>query len=403
MHMQVKNARSATAIIAFFWPSWHAWVYAICMIRVQAFKYRLNVRDKATDEYLSQQVGCARFVWNKALGLSETKYLGNSALSRMLPIWKKEHPWLAEADSMGLQQSLLNFDQAWKNFFRSPGLVGKPKFKRRLRNDSYRYVSAAAYKTRADSIWVPKIGWVSFRVSRAWEGKVKSVTITRKAGKWYVSLRCDVEVIDPIAREDSAIGIDVGVAQYATLSDGQHFSGVKTIKENRRELARLQRAFSRSKKGSARRRKKAGRIAAMHAYIANKRADRAHFVSSRIVKKHGQIRMEDLRLINMMASAAGTLENPGKNVAQKRGLNRHLADQGLRQFRTFVEYKLAWSGGGFAAVNPRHTSQKCHSCGHIDRANRPSQARFACVLCGHRDHADINAAKNIRDTAAGAR
>jgi putative transposase len=373
------------------------------MKRMQAYKYRLNVRDKATDEHLSQQVGCARFVWNKALGLSETKYPGNSALSEMLPVWKKEHPWLADADSMGLQQSLQNLDRAWKNFFREPGRVGRPKFKRRLMHDSYRYVSVAAQKTRADAIWLPKVGWVTFRASRPWQGEVKSVTITRKAGKWYVSLRCDVEVDDPVARTDDAIGIDVGIARYATLSDGNFYSGVKTIDEDRRALARLQRAFARGEKGSARRRKKAGRIAAMHAYIANKRADRAHFVSSRIVKKHGQIKMEDLRLVNMMASASGTVENPGTNVAQKRGLNRHLADQGLRQFRTFVEYKLAWSGGNFLAINPRYTSQKCHSCGHTDRANRPSQAVFACVACGHTDHADVNAAKNIRQAAAGAR
>jgi putative transposase len=371
------------------------------MNRAQAYRYRLNVRDVATATFLSQQVGCARFVWNKALALSESRYLGNKALSALLPTWKREHPWLAEADSIGLQQSLRHFNQAWQNFFREPGRVGRPKFKKRFANDSYRFVGAAAAKTRSNAIWLPKLGWVTFRASRAWQGEVKSVTITRKAGKWYVSLRCDVEVEAPAIRNEPWLGIDVGIAQYATLSDGQHYLGANSFRKNRRYLTRLQRAFARRKKGSARRRKMAGRIAAMHARIANIRLDRAHKVSSEIVKKHGRIRMEDLRLINMMASAKGTAEDPGKNVAQKRGLNRHLADLGLRQLRTFVAYKLNWSGGLFEAVNPQYTSQKCHACSHIDKANRPSQAVFKCVACGHFDHADINAAKNIRDTAAG--
>ena len=371
------------------------------MKRAQAYKYRLNVRDLATETYLSQQVGCARFVWNKALALSETSYPGNKALSALLPTWKQENLWLANADSIGLQQSLRNFNQAWQNFFRDPGRVGRPKFKKRLTYDSYRFVGAVAAKTRGNAIWLPKLGWVTFRASRPWQGDVKSVTITRKAGKWYVSLRCDVEVSEPAARQEPWVGIDVGIAQYATLSDGQHYLGANSFRRNRRNLARLQRAFARGKKGSARRRKMAGRIAAMHARIANIRQDRAHKVSSEIVKKHGQIRMEDLRLVNMMASAQGTVENPGKNVAQKRRLNRHLADQGLRQLRTFVEYKLKWSGGSFEAINPQYTSQKCNSCNHVDKANRPSQAVFKWVACGHADHADVNAAKNIRDTAAG--
>ena len=111
--------------------------------------------------------------------------------------------------------------------------------------------------------------------------------------------------------------------------------------------------------------------------------------------------MEDLRLLNVMKSAKGTIDEPGKNVAQKRGLSRHLADQGLRQLRTFIEYKLLWSGGTFEAVDPKYTSQRCHACKHVSRQSRLTQACFRCIACGHADHADVNAAKNIRDTAVG--
>jgi len=159
--------------------------------------------------------------------------------------------------------------------------------------------------------------------------------------------------------------------------------------------------LARQKKKSNRWRKTKGRIAALHHHIANKRQDHAHKVSSDLAKNHGRVRMEDLRVKNMMASAKGTVEKPGKNVAQKTGLNRHLADQGLRQLRCFVEYKLAWSSGSFEAINPAYTSQTCNACKHVDKANRRTQADFQCVACGHADHADLNAAKNIRDTAGG--
>ena len=168
-----------------------------------------------------------------------------------------------------------------------------------------------------------------------------------------------------------------------------------------KRLTKLQRKLARAAKGSRRRLQTKQRLAACHLYIANKRADHAHKISTEIVTKHGRVRMEDLRLVNMMKSAKGTVDEPGKNVAQKRGLSRHLADQGLRQLRTFIEYKLLWSGGTFEAVDPKYTSQRCHACKPVVRENRLTQAYLRCIACGHADHADVNAAKNIRDTAVG--
>ena len=316
----------------------------------------------------------------------------------MLPAWRNELPWLKDCDSIALQQAIGNFDRAWQNFFEFPEHFERPVAKHRFYHDSFRVVGNAATKTQSNRIWLPKYGWLSFRVSRAWQGRVTGYTISRKANRWYVSLQCQTEAVAPPTRIDSWVGIDVGIAQYATLSDGTCKAGVHAFKRNQRKLARLQRAVSRRQKGSNRRRKMVMRVAKQHAKIAFIRANHAHEVSTELVKNHGRIRMEDLRLVNMMKSAEGTAEKPGKMVAQKNGLNRHLADLGLRQFRSFVEYKLAWSGGFFEAVNPKHTSQRCHACGHIARENRVSQAAFKCVLCGHVDHADVNAAKNIRDS-----
>jgi putative transposase len=292
-------------------------------------------------------------------------------------------------------------DNTWQNFFSFPESYDRPGFKKRGDRDSFRIVGAAAQKTEANRVWLPKFGWLHFRVSRPWQGTVKSVTFRRRAGKWYVSFLTECEVAEPVKRQGDWLGIDVGIAKYATLSTGKHMPSVYALRHACQRLTKLSRKLQRATKGSYRRRRTKMRLAACHAQIANKRADHAHKVSSEIVTKHGRVRMEDLRLVNMMKSAKGTIDEPGKNVAQKRGLSRHLADQGLRQLRTFIEYKLAWSGGSFEAVDPKYTSQKCHVCKHVARENRVSQASFACVACGHKDHEDVNAAKNIRDTAVG--
>lgn len=401
MNVQGKNTRPAPTKVAFFYPSWHRPVYVTGMKRLQAYKYRLNVRNTETETKLSRQVGCARFIYNLGLSLSQEKYPGYLKLSKMLPEWKAKHLWLAEVDSIGLQQALRNLDRAWQNKFKFPEHFDEPTFKRRFVHDSYRYCGLAAAKTENNRIWVPKIGWITFRNSRPWQGTVKSVTISRKAKRWYVSLQCHVEIERPAIRIDPWVGVDVGIAQYAALSTGVMYPSIKAFQTNERFLARLQRRLARQTKKSNRWRKTKDRIAALQHHIANKRKDHAHKYSSKLVKNHGRVRMEDLRVKNMMASAKGTVEKPGKKVAQKTGLNRHLADQGLRQFRSFVEYKLAWSGGSFEAINPAYTSQTCHACKHVAKANRPTQAGFKCIACGHTDHADTNAAKNIRDTAGG--
>ena len=370
------------------------------MKRQKGYKYRLNLPSGAATR-LSQQAGCARFVWNRAMALSKDRYPGFKALSAMLPAWKKELPWLADAHSVALQQSLRNLDSAWGSFFKSPALFDRPKFKKRGDRDSFRIVGVAAAKAEASRIWLPKFGWIHFRASRPWQGIAKSVTFSRKAGKWYISIQTEQEVSEPAKRQGDWLGIDVGIAQYATLSTGEHKPSVRALRQDQKRLTKLSRKMQRATIGSRRRRKIKQRVAACHVRITNKRADHAHKVSSEIVTKHGRIRMEDLRLDNMMKSAKGTSENPGVNVAQKRSLSRHLGDQGLRQLRKFIQYKLEWSGGSFEAVDPKYTSQKCHACKHVARENRVSQASFACVACGHTDHADVNAAKNIRDTAVG--
>ena len=151
----------------------------------------------------------------------------------------------------------------------------------------------------------------------------------------------------------------------------------------------------RKKKFSSNWKKRKAAIARLHIRIADARNDFLHKVSTAISKSHAVVYIEDLKVRNMSASARGTVENPGKCVRQKAGLNKAILDQGWFEFRRQLSYKEQWRGGLVVAVPPQYTSQTCAGCGHVCAENRRSQALFVCVACGHEDDADVNAAKNV--------
>jgi len=137
------------------------------------------------------------------------------------------------------------------------------------------------------------------------------------------------------------------------------------------------------------------RIRKLHARIADIRLDHLHKLSTRLSKNHAVIVIEDLQIRNMSRSASGAVEQPGRNIRAKAGLNRSILDQGWFEFRRQLEYKQAWRGGMVIAVDLRHTSRRCPACGHAAKANRASQSYFECVACGYTAQADVNAARNI--------
>ena len=141
----------------------------------------------------------------------------------------------------------------------------------------------------------------------------------------------------------------------------------------------------------------------LNSRIANIRNDLLHKASATISKNHAIVVMEDLRITNMTKSAKGTIEQPGRNVRAKAGLNRRILDQGWGEFRRQLGYKLTWNCGTLLLVDPRNTSRKCSTCGHVSAENRRTQATFVCVTCGHACNADTNAAKNILGRAGCAR
>ncbi|MCL4485141.1 MAG: transposase, partial [Nitrospirae bacterium] len=142
-------------------------------------------------------------------------------------------------------------------------------------------------------------------------------------------------------------------------------------------------------------RKQKRRVARAHERVANMRLDFLHKTSTAIGETQAIVYVEDLKIRNMTRSARGTRETPGRNVRQKAGLNRSLLSQGWGTFLSLLEYKLSRNGGRLVRVDPRNTSRTCFVCGHVSAENRPDQATFRCVSCGYKDHADVNAARNI--------
>ena len=203
------------------------------------------------------------------------------------------------------------------------------------------------------------------------------------------------EVETPVHPSQSVVGIDMGVACFAALSDGTMLTPLNSFRKHEKKLAAMQRHLSRKTKFSSNWNKQKARVSKLHKKIAGVRNDFLHKATANISKNHAMVVMEDLKVRNMSRSASGSLENPGRNVRAKAGLNKSILDQGWFEFRRQLGYKLAWSGGTLLVVPPQYTSQTCHVCGNVDKENRASKAQFVCTACGHSANADVNAALNI--------
>ena len=370
------------------------------MEKLRAWKYELSP-DSRQEVLLRQAAGCCRFVYNHALALEKETYeaggrhIGYCELCGILADWKKDEAmkFLRKAPSQPLQQALKDLDRAYGNFFEKR--AGFPHFKAKGVHDAFRYPQGFWVDEVRNCVYLPKIGWVKYRRSRDIEGRPKQVTVSRSAGKWFVSIQTEEQVPDPVHPSASWIGIDLGVARIVTMSDGTFIEPVNPFRGEEKKLARLQRQLARRKKYSLNWWRTKTRILRLHRRIANIRRDFINKVTTAISNNHAAVVIEDLKVRDMTASAAGTVENPGRSVRARSGLNKSILDQGWHEFRRQLEYKLRWLGGRLIVVPPRYTSQKCSRCGHVSAENRKTQARFRCVACGFEENADFNAALNI--------
>ena len=364
----------------------------------KAFKFEIMPNGNQIRR-IKQFCGCSRFVFNRALAWQNEQYEQDNSfkfsytkIANLLPQWKKELVWLKECHSQVLQQSLKDLENAFKNFFQQRSDF--PKFKKKGVKESFRFPQGCKLEQQNSRIWLPKIGWVRYRNSREVIGEIKNVTVSQKCGRFFVSIQTEFEYQIPI-HNGGEIGIDMGVARFATLSNGEFFEPLNAFKTYKGKLAKLQRQLKNKVKFSQNWQKLKAKIAKLHHKIANCRKDFLHQTSSKISKNHAMIYIEDLQVSNMSKSAKGTAEAPGKNVAAKSGLNQAILDQSWFEFRRQLDYKTQWQGGFLVAVPAQNTSRTCPCCGHVAKENRQTQANFECVECGYTENADVVGALNV--------
>jgi putative transposase len=369
--------------------------------RLQAFKFELRPNG-AQRQQMRCFAGSCRFVYNKGLALQRTRFeagekkLNYAGLCKLLTQWRSDSDtsWLKDAPTHPLQQALRDLERAYTHFFAKRAAF--PRFKKRGQHDSFRYPDPKQFRLDPlnSRLFLPKLGWLRYRNSRTVLGKVKCLTVSLCDGRWFASIQTEREVEQPVPR-GGAVGIDLGVVRFATLSDGTFYAPLNSFRRHATRLRKAQQALSRKQKFSANWKKAKARIQRIHARIGHARHDYLHKTSTAISQNHAMVCIEDLQVRNLSKSAAGSRETPGKQVRAKAGLNKSILDQGWFEFRRQLDYKLRWSGGELILVPPQNTSRRCPECDSVSAQNRQTQARFACIVCGFEENADLVGAINI--------
>jgi putative transposase len=358
---------------------------------------------QAQAEYFARACGVARFAWNRGLarwGQESALWReyrcgpkpSEAALRRELNALKAgAFPWMREVTKNAPQQAIKNLGTAFKNFFE--GRARYPTFKKKGRaNDSFRADPGTdtdhpdAVEVDGRRVRLPVVGWVRMREAPRFQGRIKSATVSRVAGRWFASLSVEVDHAPPARETQAAGGVDLGVKAMATLSEGTALAGPKALRRNLKKLRRLSRALSRKAKGSANRREAAARLARLHARIADVRRDALHKAATEIVRRFGVVGIEDLNLRGMMANGR---------------MARAIAAIGAFEFRRQLDYKAPMHGSRVVVAGRWFPSSRlCSDCGHIHGGLTLADREWACDGCGVVHDRDLNAAINLTDLAA---
>jgi putative transposase len=355
--------------------------------------------------------------------LAGQRELYNAALEERIGAWRWEHRSVSRfeqfAEMTGWDHPLLEFGvcpargtltrlaRAFESFFRrcrNGEAPGFPRFKSAARWDSIEYPDRTSWRLDEQRPGVGRIrlqgvGAIRFRGARSGiRGTPKTLTVRREGSRWRITVFCARVPATPLEPIDSAVGIDVGITELVATSTGEVIGNPRHLRRSQHRLRDMQRLVARRRRGSARRRQAAARVGRLHRRIARQRRDLAHQISRQLVNKYGTIVHESLEIPNMVRRPAPRLNEQGgfdpNGAAAKAGLNLEILAAGWGQFLRYLTYKAEEAGREIIAVNPRHTSQTCHSCGHVDPDSRHA-TNFRCTSCGLVDHADVNAARNI--------
>jgi putative transposase len=387
-----------------------------------AARFRLYPTGMQAELLLSWSNTC-RAVWNTALAQRIWAYHSARratlrAVDQCLELTeaRTEHDWLRDLPAQCAQQVLRQLDAAYDNFWDPNHPAHHPAFKRKGDRQGIAFPGQAIRVRRVSrrmaQVRLPKLGWVRFRLSRPVDCAVRNATVSRDGLGWHIAFGVhQPEPAEPPVHTGPPVGVDVGIACSAFLSTEttqRQRPDTLTPGEKRRLRGLEQRkarqvSFAKKHNGgrySKRLRKTIAAIAEMKARQTRRRADWNHKLTTELAKSHGLIAVEDLRVASMVRSARGTVDQPGRNVAAKAGLNRSIADQGWFDIRRQLGYKTRRYGGVLVAVPAPGSSQTCSRCGVRDPESRQGCGRlFACTHCGYTEHADRNAALNILDRA----
>ena len=372
---------------------------------MRAIKVRIYPNNKQKD-LIHKSFGAARFVFNKALALKINRYenfkenISWMEISKMVTLWRKteELSWLKEPSRSLCEQALRHLETAYKNFFK--GTASFPKFKKK--HDKQAFSVDNSVKVVDNCIKFPKMGLIKCRGLRKFSGKIKTSTLSmNKSGQYFISWCIDDVEKLPQRSQNRRIGIDLGIVNFATMSNGTIIKNPKIHDKHSEKIKHFQRKQSKSKKSGQNFKKWKLKTAREWQKINNKKNDFLHKLSKQLVENQDVIVIEGLKVANMSKSAKGTIEAHGRNVKAKSGLNREILKLSWFEFKRQLTYKSEWYGSQLIEVNPKFTSQTCPECGFISKENRKTQADFSCVKCGYADNADMIASLNILEKGMG--